>query len=770
MRYTFLVEKISAGNLPGRFMLMYHRNGSSSVFAAFCRLLALIVTGSVLGIACSPQTMEPSAFIATPTSLGLTNPLIGKETSPRDPAYEPTRLTLDEESVMGWLNPPSDLLRFPVDLSDGAWLSVRLGADGDNLTDGDLVGTIAFRPWDEPSGFGDIREIGGAEIVPGTWISIDIDLGISGDQKGEIRLQLEGPKASDDDIRMLWGEPSVYYPDKRRHRNVLLIGIDTLRLDGLSIYGGRSDVSPNIELLSRAATVFTHAWSQAPWTVPSFESMITGLYPADIAPTLSTEQLPESATTLAEILLPEGFATGMVCGNVYLGNDKSGFHQGMEGLWFRNDAEPGDSVVKAIEFIERAENRDWFLFLHIMDPHGPYDPPERLTRELCDPDYSGEYQTEFTDGLDWQLADTIPPREDIDRVRCLYDAEVCDVDSAIADLYSYLRASDLLDETLIILAADHGEEFFEHGDFEHGQSLHEEQVHLPLIVWASDFPAGERIGTPVANLDIAPTIFEFLDEPIPDSFRGKPLGSSIDEENSGNRIIMGEGNLRRSSHRKFAVDWPYKCILDFFTGEKWLYNLEADPMERDDLSELYPGIAEELSVEMITGMLPVQTMFVLAMIGDTEDGPERFNGSVNVPGGVGYVIDSGFLEGDSFSNEGETIDFDFSTEIDPEEPIKALIIVPAGDSIELSVLADGQVDPNRFFPYATPNNEPTGSATVDVHDLPWPARIPADAYEQPVALYIIGIPGFPRGEDTQFEPTELDPETREALRALGYIN
>ena len=681
-------------------------------------------------------------------------------------------MTIDEESVAGWLSPGEGALRFPVQLRESERLSLRLGATSqEGAESGSLTAIVEFTPVG-----GSARQLYRVDIGPDSgffskWVDIDVDLGDMAPGNGELRFEIEGSLAGDPDIKVLWGQPAVYYAGRIDHKHVLLIGVDTLRRDPLMMYGGNPLITPRIGRLSREATTFTRAWSQAPWTVPSFASMITGRYPADISPTLATDQLPNSAETLGEMLLAEDFATMTICGNAYLGNENSGFQQGMESLWYRLSATPSDSVEKAKEFIDRSDGRDWFLFLHFMDPHGPYDPPEEYIDKLCDPTYSGEYRSSFEDGLEWQLATERPSDEDIERVRCLYDAEVADLDQAIGDLLLYLRQKDIHDDTLVILAADHGEEFFEHGEFEHGQSLYEEMVHLPLVVWGREFTPGMMLDTPVANLDIAPTILSFLGEPYSD-LPGVPLQEVASGNASRNRIILGEGNLRRSSHRKFAVQWPYKCILDFFTGETWLYDLENDPDELHDVDEQFPTLTEQLAREMILKMPPSQTMFAISMLGYPEGGPRWFSGTIKVPAGVGAAIDSGFLDTDDFSIDGETINFRFSSETTVEDPIKALIIVPApgGDTIEVSLLSDGMVQPDRFYPYASAEAATGGSATVRVYDLPWPAQLPPDAMERPVACYIIGIPGFPRGEETGFEHRELDPQTLEELRALGYIN
>jgi len=712
------------------------------------------------------------------TSLLLVTPLIGDEKTPAETIPDQIRLTINDESVIGWTNPDGKALSFPIVIRDGAHLSFLLGAVSESeLSPGNLDAVVTYHRVDNDS----IPDKDGIELYrksesgltewTSNWESIDINLTNHAPSNGLIVFEIEGSKAGDDDTTLLWGQPAIYHPFELTGKNVLLIGIDTLRADGLAIYGGREDVSPNLTALAESGMVFNRAWSQAPFTVPSFASMLTGRYPADIAPTLQTENLPVSATTISEILIPLGYSTSMVCGNAYIGNEQSGFDQGMESNWFVHNADPTETVNQAIAVIERQDGRNWFMFLHFMDPHGPYDPPQEYVDRICSPFYNGPYQTAFEDGLEWQLATEIPPEDEIRRVRELYDTEIADLDDQIGELFDFLESSGYLEDTLVIFAADHGEEFYEHGMFEHGQSLYDEMVHLPLIVWGDGFDPG-RTDITVQNLDIVPTIFEHLDIPLSDVYPGEPLQRIANGQISTNRTIFGEGNLRRSTHCKFAVEWPHKLILDYFTGEAQLYNLENDPFEYLDISSENTEIVQDLSGRTTLEMLPVQVTFIVTFLGNPTDAPGNLTGEIKIPGGAAFVLDSGFMSNDSFTHDGENISFEVGIEVDIENPLKALIIfpVPGNESMEISVLADGDTPVNRFYPYGDSTPEPEGSASVRAGDMPWPARIPADAQDRPFGVYVIGIPGFPRDYSisTVMEPVDLDPQTRDLLRSLGY--
>jgi arylsulfatase A-like enzyme len=748
-----------------------------------CLSIALLLTLPLIGKSgCGTKTPQTSlVFSSPPFSLLLASPLLGNEKEPRSPAPKPTRMTIASESVMGWLSPSDNRLRFPVELKEGTHLSYRLGVDSKiPLKIGDLTAKVYYKRLD-----GSFFRRGKLNLVAkdeftlesnfqGAFKNTDADLSSLAPSRGELIFVISGPQSKTVNAMVLWGQPAIYQYSTTPHKNVLLIGVDTLRRDALSMYGGRPEVTPELERLSQNGVVFNKNWSQAPWTVPSFTTVLTGLYPAQTASTLVTDQIPEAATILSEMLLPKGFATSIVCGSAYLGNDNSGFQQGMECLWYKPDLNPEDEVAAAIDSIKRNKDRNWFLFLHIMDPHGPYQPAQEHIDRLCDPNYEGKYKTSFADGAEWQIATEKPPQVEINRVRSLYDAEVAGVDHAVGELFSELEKDGLLDQTLIIFCADHGEEFYDHGQFEHGQSLQDEMMHLPLMLWAPGIKGGQRLDAITGNIDITPTILDYLDlTPEQNDFPGFSLFDTIDGKAPQKRTIFGEGNLRRSSHTKYVLEWPYKLDYDYFTSLSKLYNLETDLAETTDITSQNAELASRLREEIDQRLKPIESTFVLTMLGNPEGGPTRFSGTIKVTGGISFWVPRGFINGkDTSSQDGDRISFDFTTETTREEPIKALAIIPApkGSKFEVNLLVDGVPSPDRFYPYGTDVLEPSGKANLDIYQMPWPAHLPPDAMTRPVSCYIIGIPGFARTGSADINYTELDPQTKEQLRSLGYID
>ena len=602
------------------------------------------------------------------------------------------------------------------------------------------------------------------------WTPVEIDLSGMRYSSGELRFVADGSLAGDPDVHLLWGEPAIYYPDDRKHRNVLLIGVDTLRQDMCSPFGAETKIMPNLIGLWANGSLFGRVWSQSPWTFPSFASMITGNYPSTIGAIGYYERIPESATTIGEILRSYGYATHISCGNPWLGNENSGFEQGIDSLWYEQDAIAADAVGSAMDFISRSQDRDWFCFLHFQDPHSDYEPPAEFADKFRDPNYSGQYPMAFRDLDMWRLEGYQYDPSEVEQVRNLYKAEVAYVDSCIGDLFNWMASNGFMDDTIIIFAADHGEEFLEHGHFGHGQSQFEVLVRTPLIVKAPGFPDNARNDVPVSNLDIVPTILRSLDIPVPENLPGMPLQDILRVPPDYDRIILGEECYDDAS--RFAVEWPYKCIVDFMSGNSTLYDLANDPGELIDISGSYPEIVRTLSDSMRTNMIPRKPHFIVMIVGNPDDEVMQFSGTFTVPGGIDFVRDYSLNENDILNVSENTIEFDIVNSLHGKKTLKIIVIFPSRGSydLEASVGIDGESHGDRFFPFGTDEAASTGEASINIGEFPWPANIPHNFRDMGSALYILAIPGLDPDESGMEQEYGLDPDTIEQLRAIGYLN
>jgi arylsulfatase len=312
-----------------------------------------------------------------------------------------------------------------------------------------------------------------------------------------------------------WGPAGIFVPHPSERPNIIFILVDTLRRDRLTPYRYGRDTSPQIEQwLAAPGTVVEQAYSQASWTLPSVLSFMTGRYTEElIGARAGVFRVPAKVVPLAERMASLGFATGGFLANPVL-DVASGLTRGFQTL-YRVDRHSIERPLAvdinrhAIPWLAAHRDRPFFLYLHYADPHDPYDNPDIVAnRSPFETGYSGPVTGSWPQGLNvagWQLPD--PPR-DLAHLNALYDSEVRFVDRAIGEALRSLPPA-VLAHTLVVLAADHGEELHDHGGWKHGQTLYDEMIHVPLIWrWDGHIQAGRRMGGTVRLLDLLPTLLD----------------------------------------------------------------------------------------------------------------------------------------------------------------------------------------------------------------------------------------------------------------------
>jgi choline-sulfatase len=410
----------------------------------------------------------------------------------------------------------------------------------------------------------------------------DVDLSSLAGDVARIELAASGAVA----LR----HPAVVTLDARdaataaRPRNVLVYLIDTLRADRLRVYEPETRVAtPGISRFAELASVMLDARSQENWTKPSVATLLSGLMPWEHMAFNDANQVPASVDLLPEILEERGFATAGFVANGYV-SEPFGFGRGWDT--YRNyiresQRSTGDRVAAdAIAWLDRRPaDRPFFLYVHAIDPHVPYRPPREYL-EMYDPEpYRGP--------VDFSRSATVLERiktgslrlGDRDRARltALYDGEVSFQDAQLSSVMDALAHRELLDETIVVITADHGEEFFEHGSVGHGHSLHEELIHVPLIVHVPGLPA-QRLNGPVGLVDVMPTVLDALGEPIPEGISGRSLLPMLRGEDLGAPSCSISGfmeNWRAVATGRFK-------IIARRRGQIALYDLERDRSEQND--------------------------------------------------------------------------------------------------------------------------------------------------------------------------------------------
>lgn len=359
-------------------------------------------------------------------------------------------------------------------------------------------------------------------------------------------------------------------PPSSKRPNVLLYLIDTLRADRVGAYGSTLGLTPRIDALARQGIVFERTTAASSWTRPSTASILTGLPPGVHGANRLDRRLPPAARTLAEALQEAGYRTAGFSANAHI-TTAFGFAQGFDHFEYLDELARGDALGgRALAWLDEtaaAPDRGpapFFLYLHAIDPHAPYEPPEDFRRRFAEnvPAGSGSLAKveEVYRALDRRRPEA---RALVERMAPLYDAEVAGIDRSFGALLDQLDRRGRLDETLVVVISDHGEEFGEHGGLGHGKTLYREVLDVPWIVRLPGQTAGRRIATPAAHLDVMPTILAALGLPAGPRLRGVdrlapearegPRFSHLDYEGrQGGSVELGRWHLIEPWSRKFS--------------------------------------------------------------------------------------------------------------------------------------------------------------------------------------------------------------------------
>jgi arylsulfatase A-like enzyme len=394
-----------------------------------------------------------------------------------------------------------------------------------------------------------------------------------------------------------------------RPRNLLLISLDTLRADHLGCYGYGRPTSPFLDRLAADGVVFEKAHAAAPWTLPSHTSLLTGLYPSQHGVKDESFSLPGELPTLAQTLGERGFATAAVVSAHFL-DRRYGLDRGFERYVSvptnpRHGGAATTVSATGLEWLAQRKGRPFFLFLHYMDIHSDYDPSPKFEAIFAQP-YTG-----VVDGSTRQLRAFTHGRitfDEADRARLvdLYDAEIRQLDGALESLFERLRERGELDETLVVVTSDHGEEFLEHGSVLHGQSHYQEMLHGPLILTGAGVPRGVRVVERVSLVDLAPTVLALFGAPVAASLPGRdlaPLWRGADAAWPERSLFAEADRTDQRRHTQRAVVRGRWKLVTHRAGEaQELYDLDADPREQRNLAASEPARAAELAQELASAL------------------------------------------------------------------------------------------------------------------------------------------------------------------------
>ena len=421
-----------------------------------------------------------------------------------------------------------------------------------------------------------------------------------------------------------------------KFKNVVLITIDALRADHLGCMGYKRNTTPNIDILAKRGVLFKNAIANGPGTPISFQSILTSTYPLMYG---GYERLSRQRPIISEVLHNHGYYTM----GFTLKPDLSRFYGYNRGFEFFCDYTPvssGNRIVrvprffagkirnffsskapfidssiegykaiswilphvyastinnKVLSHLKKVKPNKFFLWIHYMDVHSPYLPTQKFLEDF-DPDISRFGRIKSIRAS--QKPKSITNKE-LDTLINLYDAGIKSVDSAIQSLLSEMDDIGVLEETLVVLTADHGDEFLDHGGFFHYPKLYDELIHIPLIIYVSKYNIGNIIFDPVEHLDIVPTIVDMLGIEKQSRFLGKSFLPLIDSSMRWEKGVISEVsddggleinlNLRKTSYR--TRTWKYIYNKN---KEDELFNLLRDPKEVNNILDEEKEIATDL--------------------------------------------------------------------------------------------------------------------------------------------------------------------------------
>lgn len=368
------------------------------------------------------------------------------------------------------------------------------------------------------------------------------------------------------------GSPTVWGPPEGPVRRVVVIGLDTTRPDHLSFYGYHRETTPEFDRILGQSAVFTQAYTPAPRTRPSFRSATTGRNPLEAV----------GAKNIGAVFQENGFATAAIVSNVHL-QPRFGFHEGFDSWLYESGVDAKEQVDRGLQWLQDHKDRDSYLFLHIMDPHIFYNAPGSFRDRFVedpDPDLPPRFNR-------WQVYKMAADGELTERrkkhIEALYDGELAYMSVHLARFFDGLDR--LGGNTLVVIHSDHGEEFWEHGGFEHNHNLYRETTDAVLAFRPGRGMASPlRIDTPATLADIAPTLYDFAGFTHLPPLDGRSLRPLLEGKGGeGWDRPIGVAHLRYGAEQWGVVHQRHKYIIHTGTGQEELYDLEADPSEQRNL-------------------------------------------------------------------------------------------------------------------------------------------------------------------------------------------
>ena len=410
-------------------------------------------------------------------------------------------------------------------------------------------------------------------------------------------------------------------PFKYKDHNVVFVSFDALQAADVGFLGYERDVTPTLDAFAQDCFIFENQTSVASWTVPSSMSWFTGVYPTEhrltnkfavyseaVQKPAKLKELAPKLVTLAQILKQNGYATGGFTGNAGV-SGQFGYDQGFD-VYFAEKDKFGSldrSIPEALSWVKVNRDKKFFLFLHGYDCHGQSTPAGgfdyRFVDKSYDRKYTGSAQEQEVlreEGLDkgqLTLRDA-----DVRFWRAVYDEKIQRADAKFNRFLAEFEKLGLMDKTLFIITSDHGTEFYEHRRFDHGFTLYQEQIHVPLLIRLPGQKKGGILTERHSSLDLMPTILDLLDVEVPDKAQKQMRGTSLVSAIQGHAApqdIVSETDYRQYTYKRSLISPDgWKLIYTLESRSRELYDLNTDPGEQQDLASAHSDKADELEARL----------------------------------------------------------------------------------------------------------------------------------------------------------------------------
>ncbi len=470
---------------------------------------------------------------------------------------------------------------------------------------------------------------------PDEWRDAAIDLSPWKGRTVKLILKTEAR----DGVVGLWANPVLTGEAPKPRPNVLIYTIDTLRADHASVYGYARDTTPFLKKLGASGIVFDDCQAQATWTKSSIASLMTSLYSFTHGIVRDADTIPAGAKTLAEQLRAGGYVTASIVASPFVGR-ATGLERGFDYLLedpvvlrHRNeqtDRGTDSAALNKVVFpwLDRHHDEPFFLYAHATDPHAPYDPPRPYDGKFANPAETPEFDREYAGfktnreygggaviNREMCLKAGIDPGRFIKEAVDRYDGEILHNDHSLELLAGKLREMRVLDNTLIVVISDHGEEFWDHGWTAHGHSVYQELTHCLLVMSCPElFSSPRRISEPVQLIDVMPTILDLLGIKAPEPIEGQslaPLARGRPFQRRG--LVMSSrfaaanpmGLVPENSTDSFAIiDSKRKFIYRNKAAKAGirkveLYDRVTDRSEQHDIAAEHPREVERMMTQLV---------------------------------------------------------------------------------------------------------------------------------------------------------------------------